>query len=78
VFGGVPFTVGAVAEPHVLICIDGSGEVEHGKILYPVSKGDVWLLPAEAGVCAFRPSGSEPVEDCDSSIVGELRKAQRR
>ena len=55
--GNVVFTVGAMAEPRALICIDGSGQVEHGRILYPVSKGDVWLLPAEAGVCAFRPSG---------------------
>ena len=57
VSGGVLFTVGAMAEPRVLICIDGSGQVEHGRILYLVSKGEIWLLPAEAGVCRFRPSG---------------------
>jgi mannose-6-phosphate isomerase len=55
--GKAPFSVGAAAEPRVLICIDGAGKVDHGNILYSVSKGDVWLLPAEAGVCAFRPSG---------------------
>jgi mannose-6-phosphate isomerase len=57
VFGSVQFTVGAIAEPRVLVCLDGSGQVEHGSIPHPVSKGDVWLLPAEAGVCRFRPSG---------------------
>jgi hypothetical protein len=24
---------------------------------YAVGKGDVWLLPAEGGECAFQPSG---------------------
>jgi mannose-6-phosphate isomerase len=56
-FGKVPFTVGAPAEPRVLVCIDGSGEADHDTIPYPISKGEVWLLPAEAGVCRFRPSG---------------------
>jgi mannose-6-phosphate isomerase len=55
--GQAPFTVGAVAEPHVLVCIEGSGQVTHGGIPYAVGKGDVWLLPAEAGECAFQPSG---------------------
>jgi mannose-6-phosphate isomerase len=55
--GKAPFSVGAATEPRVLICIDGAGQIDHGNIPYPVSKGDVWLLPAEAGVCAFRPTG---------------------
>jgi mannose-6-phosphate isomerase len=54
--GLAPFPVGATTEPRVLVCIDGSGQVEHDKIPYAVGKGDVWLLPAEAGVCFFRPS----------------------
>jgi mannose-6-phosphate isomerase len=54
--GQAPFPVGATGEPRVLVCIGGSGQVEHGNIPYAVGKGDVWLLPAEAGVCAFRPS----------------------
>jgi mannose-6-phosphate isomerase len=53
--GQVPFPVGAMAEPRVLVCIEGSGQVEHGNILYAVGKGDIWLLPAEAGVCVFQP-----------------------
>ncbi len=51
------FTVGATAEPRVLVCIEGSGQVEHERTPYAVEKGDVWLLPAEAGVCRFQPSG---------------------
>ena len=41
----------------MLVCIDGSGQVEHDGILYAFGKGDVWLLPAEVGVCDFRPGG---------------------
>ncbi len=40
----------------MLVCIGGSGQLEHTNIPYAVGKGDVWLLPAEAGVCAFQPS----------------------
>jgi mannose-6-phosphate isomerase len=55
--GKDPFTVGATAEPRVLVCIGGSGQVIHQGTPYAVGKGDVWLLPAEAGECAFQPSG---------------------
>jgi mannose-6-phosphate isomerase len=55
--GQNPFPVGATQEPRVLICIAGSGQITHEEIPYSVGKGDVWLLPAEAGVCAFQPSG---------------------
>lgn len=51
------FTVGAKAEPRVLVCIEGSGQVTHKGNPYAVGRGDVWLLPAEAGECAFQPSG---------------------
>jgi mannose-6-phosphate isomerase len=54
--GQALFSVGAAAEPRVLVCIQGSGQIEHENIPYAVGKGDVWLLPAEAGVCAFQPS----------------------
>jgi mannose-6-phosphate isomerase len=55
--GQEPFPVGATAEPRVLVCIEGSGKVTHEGTPYAVGKGDVWLLPAETGECAFRPSG---------------------
>ena len=55
--GQTPFSVGASAEPRVLIGIAGSGQVEFDEIPYTVGKGDVWILPADTGVCVFRPSG---------------------
>ena len=55
--GQAQFTVGAIAEPHVLVGIEGSGRIMRDGTPYAVGKGDVWLLPAEVGVCAFEPSG---------------------
>jgi mannose-6-phosphate isomerase len=57
VLGQDQFTVGATAEPRVLVGIEGSGQIVHNGTPYAVRKGDVWLLPAEAGECAFQPSG---------------------
>ena len=57
VIGQERFTVGATAEPRALVGIEGSGQITHDGIPYTVGKGDVWLLPAEAGQCAFQPSG---------------------
>jgi mannose-6-phosphate isomerase len=54
--GQAPFSVGAANEPHVLICIAGAGHIEHNDLPYGVDKGDVWILPAEAGECTVRPS----------------------
>jgi mannose-6-phosphate isomerase len=51
------FPVGAAAEPRVLVGIEGSGQIMHNGTPYEIGKGDVWLLPAEAGECAFQPSG---------------------
>jgi mannose-6-phosphate isomerase len=53
--GESPFTVGAAGVPSVLVCISGAGQVEHGGDAYAVGKGDVWLLPAVVGACAFQP-----------------------
>lgn len=55
--GEMPFTVGFMDLPRVLVCLEGNGNLEHTGILYAVRKGDVFLLPAVAGVCAFRPEG---------------------
>ena len=57
VIGQDSFTVGTTAEPRVLVGIEGSGQIMHNGTPYTVGKGDVWLLPAEAGECAFQPSG---------------------
>jgi len=55
--GQSPFAVGAAGAPRVLVCIEGTGLVEHGGEGYAAGKGDVLLLPAAVGACAFRPSG---------------------
>jgi mannose-6-phosphate isomerase len=55
--GQDPFPVGTTAELRVLVCIEGSGRVTHDGTPYAVGKGDVWLLPAEVGVCELQPHG---------------------
>jgi len=55
--GDLPFSVGAAETPRVLVCIGGEGLLEHGSAHYAVSKGEVWLLPAVVGACAFQPRG---------------------
>jgi mannose-6-phosphate isomerase len=55
--GQSPFTVGAEDVPRVLVCIDGKGQIVHGGVTHAVGKGDLFLLPAEIGVCAFQPRG---------------------
>jgi mannose-6-phosphate isomerase len=57
VLGQEQFTVGARAEPRVLVGIEGSGQIMQNGTPYALGKGDIWLLPAEAGECAFQPSG---------------------
>ena len=56
--GESPFTVGAPGVPSVLVCIEGTGQIEHGGATYAVGKGDVFLLPAVTGACTFRPRGA--------------------
>jgi mannose-6-phosphate isomerase len=56
--GASPFTVGATGEPRVLVCVEGAGQVEHNSSTHVVGKGEVWLLPAEVGACAFHPHGA--------------------
>ena len=56
--GDTPFAVGKPGVPSVLVCIEGAGQVEHGGATYPVRKGDIFLLPAAAGTCTFRPGGA--------------------
>ena len=47
--GEAPFTVGAAGMPRVLVCLDGAGSSTTASAMYPVSRGDVVLLPAEVG-----------------------------
>ena len=56
--GELPFSVGAVGLPRVLVCIEGGGEIEQGYATYTVGKGDVLFLPAVVGLCTFWPRGA--------------------
>jgi mannose-6-phosphate isomerase len=56
--GQSPFSVGAVGVPRIMVCIEGAGQVEHGGATYATGKGDVFVLPAAIGKCAFRPRGA--------------------
>jgi mannose-6-phosphate isomerase len=56
--GESSFSIGAAEMPRVLICIDGSGWLESDGTAYGVDKGQVWLLPAVAGVCVFHPNSA--------------------
>jgi len=56
-----PFAVGAVGVPRVLVCIEGAGQVECGRAIYAVAKGDVVLLPAVLGESTFQPRGAVTV-----------------
>jgi mannose-6-phosphate isomerase len=59
--GDSPFTVGAVGVPRVLVCIEGTGQVEHSGASYSAQKGGVFLLPAVTGPCTFRPCSTVSV-----------------
>ena len=52
------FPVGVAGAPRVLVCVRGSGMVEHGGTAYDAAKGDVFLLPASLGISAFQPRGA--------------------
>jgi mannose-6-phosphate isomerase len=59
--GDTPFTVGAPSVPSVLVCIAGTGHIEHGGASYAARKGEVFLLPAVTGTCTFQPCGTVSV-----------------
>jgi len=51
------FNVGENDTPRILVCVDGGGALESDNESYPLSKGEVMLLPAVAGQCNFIPKG---------------------
>ncbi|MEI9969480.1 MAG: type I phosphomannose isomerase catalytic subunit [Terracidiphilus sp.] len=69
--GRSPFIVGAENVPRVLVCIEGQGELEYAGVPYVVSKGEVWLLPAVAGACAFHPKAAVTI--LEIALPGEFR-----
>ena len=57
IIAGFPFVVGETEAPRVLVCLAGSGQLEHAGSKYAFRKGDVLLLAAEVGSCSCRPRG---------------------
>jgi mannose-6-phosphate isomerase len=55
--GNQAFIVGSENAPRVIVCLEGSGKLEHLGADYSFSKGDVTLLPASVGRCRCRTSG---------------------
>ncbi len=54
--GQLPFTVGEIRMFHEYWYVsDGEGQIEYDGTIYTIEKGDVFLLPAVAGVCTFKP-----------------------
>jgi len=51
------FAVGAPADPRVLVCAQGAGQVVVGDIKVTMKRGDVVLLPASVGAARFMPDG---------------------
>ena len=56
--GESQFMVGKADTPYILVCIAGEGQLEYNGNLYPISKGDVVLLPAMVGECSCHPKGA--------------------
>lgn len=55
--GSLPFHVGAIQEPSVLMCLAGEGSLEYAGRVYPFAKSDLLLVPAIAGRCLCQPQG---------------------
>jgi mannose-6-phosphate isomerase len=51
------FSVGAEDVPRILVCVDGAGQVHYDGAEYPITKGDVMLIPAVLGVLSCSPKG---------------------
>jgi mannose-6-phosphate isomerase len=56
--GDSPFPVGSVDLPRVLVCVEGTGQIQYDGATYAVERGEVWLLPADLGVCRFLPGNA--------------------
>ena len=63
--------VGAAEAPRVLVLIEGVGQIEHNGATYAVGRGEVWLLPAVVGVCAFQPQGRVNLLEIALPVAGK-------
>jgi mannose-6-phosphate isomerase len=57
------FKLGEDEGPAIVVCLDGSGSLACREQRFAMTKGDVLLLPAAAGVCAFVPAGEVTVAE---------------
>jgi mannose-6-phosphate isomerase len=59
--GSSPFPVGVNDAPRIIVCVEGSGELETGApdaaLRYPIRTGDVYMLPPAINGAEFHPSG---------------------
>lgn len=62
--GWAPFRVGAAGVCRAVVCVGGGGELEWNGTQYPLSTGDVVLLPAEVGECVCAPAGEITILEC--------------
>jgi mannose-6-phosphate isomerase len=69
--GQSPFPVGAADVARVLVSIEGAGQIAHDGAVYAVGKGDVWLLPAAVGSCAFQPRGRVTLLEIELPVAGQ-------
>ena len=60
----VPFAVGVAGLCKAVVCVAGRGELVSKGVRYPISTGDVILLPAAIGECVCRPSGEITLLEC--------------
>jgi mannose-6-phosphate isomerase len=60
----VPFLVGQTGQCRAVVGIAGSGELECRGLRYPISQGDVFLLPATLDECLCIPTGEMVVLEC--------------
>lgn len=60
----VPFRVGQAGSCRAVVGIAGSGQLVARGRTYPISRGDVFLLPAEVGECRCVPAGEIVILEC--------------
>ena len=56
--GELPFKIGEVEKPRVIVCIEGDGQLESYNTRFEINIGDVILIPASVEACIFRPHTS--------------------
>jgi mannose-6-phosphate isomerase len=66
--GDAPFIVGAAGTPRAIVCLAGDGQLEYDGANYDVRQGDVLLLPAVVGACAFKPRNANAIDLLEISL----------